>query len=762
MPPARPRDPQPTPDAAFDPERRRVIQRLGALAAGALVAASGATAASQAQMQHGHQHGAGHAASGGAATGGAATGMTPAMGMATALARRRPRPAPPRAARRARDPLGRRPLRLLRHDAGDASGAPQGAGFRERTYAQWAFDGEARHFESIGCALGWAYAHGVLDGEGAALYVAAYDQAEPPARRGAARGREADFLWAERLPASMMARSAPSRGTPTPPRSWPRAARRSAAAASSTSRCWPTSLRCRSPTSSRCCSGSSAEAAVADDVLTRQPRCLGSAGRWLTAGWVSSCWAAERPGANRRIRRASAGGGLGDDRCPACGMAVVDGRFAAQARTEGGRTLVYDAIECLADHLNGHAGEVPVVVAAWLADRVASTREVAVWCPPRRPRCCTTRACARRWAAAWRPSPTSSQAARLRRGAAPRRADVLPGTRSSNWARRGPGCRAVTRPAAALLRGAAPARAGPRPLVLGRSRRCCRSRRSVARVGARGRRDVGVRRGRAAAAAAVLALTAPRLARRATWAFWGSLALRPAGAFRGAVIGATLGLLLPLCAGAAAAAVVGAAPAAAPRWWCSVAAIVIAYGALGGLVAAATLEPAKAVALGAVVWGVGVVAYEPALVALAVAFAERAFEPWLVALVLAHPLEVARVALLRTLEVPVFVGPTGLLLERWWGGRPWPWAAAWRCWVPAACCWSPVPGWRGGRAEASRMPSTGRRARARPASAARAGRMPPCDPGRVPTTPCTLLARREPVAGAVVAPGRRAPGDPLP
>ncbi|MFU8889257.1 MAG: nitrous oxide reductase accessory protein NosL [Trueperaceae bacterium] len=70
---------------------------------------------------------------------------------------------------------------------------------------------------------------------------------------------------------------------------------------------------------------------------------------------------------------------IGDDRCPACGMAVIDARFAAQARTDGGRTLVYDAIECLADHLNGHAGAVPVVVAAWLADRVASTQAAASW-----------------------------------------------------------------------------------------------------------------------------------------------------------------------------------------------------------------------------------------------------------------------------------------------------------------------------------------------------------------------------------------------
>lgn len=175
---------------------------------------------------------------------------------------------------------------------------------------------------------------------------------------------------------------------------------------------------------------------------------------------------------------------------------------------------------------------------------------------------------------------------------------------------------------------------------------------------------------------AVLALMAPRLARRTTWAFWGSLAPRPAAAFRGAVIGATTGLLLPLAAGAAAAAaVVGAPPVAAAALVASVAAIVVAYGALGGLAAAWTLEPAKAVALGAVVWGVGVVAYEPALVALAVGFADRPFEPVLAALVLAHPLEVARVALLRTLDVPVFVGPTGLLLERWWGQAAVVWAA---------------------------------------------------------------------------------------
>lgn len=68
-----------------------------------------------------------------------------------------------------------------------------------------------------------------------------------------------------------------------------------------------------------------------------------------------------------------------EDRCPACGMAIVDARFAAQARDAGGRTLVYDAVECLADHRNGHAGPVPTDGPAWLADRVASTAAAAAW-----------------------------------------------------------------------------------------------------------------------------------------------------------------------------------------------------------------------------------------------------------------------------------------------------------------------------------------------------------------------------------------------
>jgi copper chaperone NosL len=60
-------------------------------------------------------------------------------------------------------------------------------------------------------------------------------------------------------------------------------------------------------------------------------------------------------------------------------MAIFDARFAAQAHTIGGRVLTYDALECLADHLAGHAGEVPLVVVAYLADRLASTRDAAAW-----------------------------------------------------------------------------------------------------------------------------------------------------------------------------------------------------------------------------------------------------------------------------------------------------------------------------------------------------------------------------------------------
>jgi len=102
--------------------------------------------------------------------------------------------------------------------------------------------------------------------------------------------------------------------------------------------------------------------------------------RWLAcvpvAAWAGLGTAAAQgaPGPSPRpVQRA-------DDRCPACGMAVMDARFAAQAVTDGGRTLMYDAVECLADHHNGHAGPVPTVAVEWLADRSTSRADGAVWC----------------------------------------------------------------------------------------------------------------------------------------------------------------------------------------------------------------------------------------------------------------------------------------------------------------------------------------------------------------------------------------------
>ena len=68
---------------------------------------------------------------------------------------------------------------------------------------------------------------------------------------------------------------------------------------------------------------------------------------------------------------------VGTDRCPYCSMSVIDARFAAQQVTVTGRVHVYDAIECLVDHVAGHGG--PTLAAGWcyVADHAASTRDDA-------------------------------------------------------------------------------------------------------------------------------------------------------------------------------------------------------------------------------------------------------------------------------------------------------------------------------------------------------------------------------------------------
>lgn len=69
----------------------------------------------------------------------------------------------------------------------------------------------------------------------------------------------------------------------------------------------------------------------------------------------------------------------GVDACPFCNMPVIDGRFAAQGVTEGGRVLTYDAIECLLDHEAGHGPPPPTLRERWLSDRVASGRTTVAW-----------------------------------------------------------------------------------------------------------------------------------------------------------------------------------------------------------------------------------------------------------------------------------------------------------------------------------------------------------------------------------------------
>lgn len=181
------------PESAAEPlDRRTALRRLGGLALGAALLGS---AHGQGTM-HGRSA-SGTAMPGGPTAGGAGPGAADA---------------PPSGPRR----MGRPHAHAAPWDYATCAfcgmtiatpeGFPQGAGFRERTYAQWSFGAEARHFESIGCALSWAYAHGVADGDGAALYVAGYDAPTAMDAVGLLDARTATFLWAERLPTSMRAR----------------------------------------------------------------------------------------------------------------------------------------------------------------------------------------------------------------------------------------------------------------------------------------------------------------------------------------------------------------------------------------------------------------------------------------------------------------------------------------------------------------------------------------------------------------------------
>jgi len=92
------------------------------------------------------------------------------------------------------------------------AGAPQGEGFRERTYAQWVLPGDAEaaaravHFESIACALNYAYVHGVRDGLGGSLFVTDIAGSLPASAELLVPARRAVFHWGEHLRVAMMAR----------------------------------------------------------------------------------------------------------------------------------------------------------------------------------------------------------------------------------------------------------------------------------------------------------------------------------------------------------------------------------------------------------------------------------------------------------------------------------------------------------------------------------------------------------------------------
>ena len=169
----------------------------------------------------------------------------------------------------------------------------------------------------------------------------------------------------------------------------------------------------------------------------------------------------------------------------------------------------------------------------------------------------------------------------------------------------------------------------------------------------------------------VLALSVPALAARGVWALWGPAVARPGGAFVAAALGAASGLAWPATlATLVAAAIAGVTPVHALALGAAVALTTLLWSLVGALLAALTLQPARALAGGLMLWALGAIVYEPALVAFAVFASDRPFEPLLALALLANPAELGRVALVRALDVPVFAGPTGVLVAHWLGAAP--------------------------------------------------------------------------------------------
>jgi len=164
---------------------------------------------------------------------------------------------------------------------------------------------------------------------------------------------------------------------------------------------------------------------------------------------------------------------------------------------------------------------------------------------------------------------------------------------------------------------------------------------------------------------AILALAIPLLSAREEWAFWAAMP-RPAGRlYLAAALGVGLGFLFPfLFGGGLAASLVGLSPAKV-LWLLGALVLVVAFWVgVSAFAGALVLEPGRALGVGLFVWGLLVLAYDPVVVALAVAFRDYPLEGFLLAVIFANPLEILRVSLLKALNAPVLVGPVGYLLDR--------------------------------------------------------------------------------------------------
>jgi hypothetical protein len=165
----------------------------------------------------------------------------------------------------------------------------------------------------------------------------------------------------------------------------------------------------------------------------------------------------------------------------------------------------------------------------------------------------------------------------------------------------------------------------------------------------------------------VLALSGPLLTQREDWAFWAGMPQSPARLYLFGVLGVGLGFSLPILAGLAlGAGLLGLGGKAATRLLLSGLGLLWLWVGLAGWVGAG-LEPARALGVGLLAWGVLVLAYDPLVIGLAVALRDFPLQSFLLTALLLNPLELLRVGLLYALEAPVLVGPTGFLLKEFLG-----------------------------------------------------------------------------------------------